>query len=149
VVFEEKRLTYKTLNQQSNQLAHYLQSRHAIPEGFQVPGKAPAQTSSAAYMTYVSSGANRQHSQNLTNSSGTNLDARSDPEGVKSRTDFIKGDGYINKNSLIALCMEHSEQIVISILATFKVGAAYVPLDPSHPAERIAYILKMLALILS
>jgi len=33
--------------------------------------------------------------QNLTNSSGTNLDARRDPEGVKSRTDFIKDDGYI------------------------------------------------------
>jgi len=36
-----------------------------IPDGFQVAGKAPAQVSSGAYMTYVSSEASGQHSQNL------------------------------------------------------------------------------------
>jgi len=57
-----------------------------IPEGVQVSGKAPAQTSSEA---------SGQHSQNLTLSSGTNLDARRDPKGVKSGRDFIKGEGSI------------------------------------------------------
>jgi len=38
---------------------------NTIPEGFQVFGKAPAQVSSEAYMTYVSSEASGQHSQNL------------------------------------------------------------------------------------
>jgi len=37
----------------------------AIPNGFQVTGKTPAQTSSGAYITYVSSEASGQHSQNL------------------------------------------------------------------------------------
>ena len=27
------------------------------------------------------------------------------------------------------------------LLAVWKIGAAYVPLDPSHPADRIEYIL--------
>ena len=73
---------------------------NTIPDEFQVSGKAPAQTSNRAYKTYVSSQASEQHSQNLTVLSGTNLDSRSDPEGVKSRacpvldtgTDFIKDE---------------------------------------------------------
>jgi len=36
-----------------------------IPDGFQVTGKAPAQTSRGAYIAYVSSEASGQHSQNL------------------------------------------------------------------------------------
>jgi len=39
--------------------------RGTIPEGFQASGKAPAQASSGAYKTYVSSEASGQHSQNL------------------------------------------------------------------------------------
>jgi amino acid adenylation domain-containing protein len=42
----------------------------------------------------------------------------------------------------IALLLERSVEMVIAILAVLKAGAAYVPLDPAHPAERIAYTLE-------
>jgi len=38
---------------------------------------------------------------------------------------------------LIALSLERSPQMIISVLAVLKAGAAYVPIDPEYPAERI------------
>ncbi|MGN4105869.1 AMP-binding protein, partial [Burkholderia gladioli] len=34
-----------------------------------------------------------------------------------------------------------SPEMVVGLLAVLKAGAAYVPVDPSYPAERIAYLL--------
>lgn len=42
---------------------------------------------------------------------------------------------------LVATCLERNLDLVISILAVLKSGAAYVPLDPNHPSDRIDYIL--------
>src|SRR2546426_3924249 len=39
-----------------------------------------------------------------------------------------------------ALHLERSLDLVVSILAILKAGAAYVPLDTKHPAARLAYI---------
>jgi amino acid adenylation domain-containing protein len=38
----------------------------------------------------------------------------------------------------VGLCMERSLETVVSILAVLKAGGAWVPLDPAHPAERLA-----------
>ncbi|WP_219908073.1 Pls/PosA family non-ribosomal peptide synthetase [Enhygromyxa salina] len=38
---------------------------------------------------------------------------------------------------LVGLYMERSQRPIISILACLKTGAAYVPLDPLHPPERL------------
>lgn len=42
----------------------------------------------------------------------------------------------------IAICLPRSENLVIAILAVLKLGGHYVPLDPTHPAERRALILE-------
>jgi amino acid adenylation domain-containing protein len=76
VLFEEKQLTYRELNEKSNQLAHYLRSL-----------------------------------------------------GVKPDT-------------LVAICMERSLELVIGILAILKAGGAYVPLDPAYPEERLQFMLQ-------
>ncbi|AEI67903.1 non-ribosomal peptide synthetase [Corallococcus macrosporus] len=42
---------------------------------------------------------------------------------------------------VVALGLDRSVELVTSLLATLKAGAAYLPLDPSYPAERLAYML--------
>ena len=41
---------------------------------------------------------------------------------------------------LVAVCAEPSMEFVAGLLAVMKTGAAYLPLDPAYPAERLAYI---------
>jgi non-ribosomal peptide synthetase component F len=75
VIFREQKLTYKELNQRSNQLAHYLQNLGVQPE------------------------------------------------------------------TPVGICLERSLEMVIGILGILKAGAAYVPLDPDYPAQRLEYII--------
>ncbi|MBV9790944.1 MAG: amino acid adenylation domain-containing protein, partial [Chloroflexi bacterium] len=41
----------------------------------------------------------------------------------------------------VGLCMERSPELVIGLLGILKAGGCYVPLDPSYPQDRIAYML--------
>ncbi|WP_046744448.1 non-ribosomal peptide synthetase [Kordia zhangzhouensis] len=75
LVFENRQLTYKELDEKSNQLAHFLLDRFEI-----------------------------------------------------ETEDFI------------SIQQERSEWMIISILAVLKTGAAYVPVQPDYPQERIEYI---------
>ena len=45
-------------------------------------------------------------------------------------------------DTLVAVSMERSLEMVIALLGTLKAGAAYVPLDPSFPAERLKFMLE-------
>ncbi|WP_319924892.1 non-ribosomal peptide synthetase, partial [Xenorhabdus littoralis] len=45
-------------------------------------------------------------------------------------------------NTLIALYLDRSLEMVISILAVLKAGGAYVPISPEYPSERINFILQ-------
>ncbi|MEW6738061.1 MAG: condensation domain-containing protein, partial [Acidobacteriota bacterium] len=42
---------------------------------------------------------------------------------------------------IVGICMERSLDMVVVILAVLKAGAAYLPLDPEYPLERLAYML--------
>ncbi|MCS4475419.1 AMP-binding protein [Clostridium botulinum] len=75
VVFEDKKLTYKELNEKSNQLARVLRDK-----------------------------------------------------GVKADT-------------IVAIMLDRSIEMVISIMGILKAGGAYLPIDPGLPEERIKYIM--------
>lgn len=47
----------------------------------------------------------------------------------------------ISTHSCVALCFTHSADLVIAALGVLKAGAAYVPVDPTYPADRIAHML--------
>jgi len=42
----------------------------------------------------------------------------------------------------VAFCLGRSAESVCTLLAILKAGAAYVPLDPDYPAERLAFMLQ-------
>ena len=44
----------------------------------------------------------------------------------------------VNKGDLVGVLMDRSIEMVISLYATLKAGAAYVPMDPAYPAHRLA-----------
>src|SRR5829696_7453757 len=48
----------------------------------------------------------------------------------------------IGPESLVGLCMERSAQMIVALLGILKTGAAYLPLDPSLPRERLAFMLE-------
>lgn len=76
VVFEDKKLTYRELNEKANQLARFL----------------------------------------LANS--------------------------VNTNDIVCLLLDKSLESIISIIATLKVGATYLPIDVNYPSDRIDYIIR-------
>ncbi len=53
----------------------------------------------------------------------------------------LKGFG-VGPDVLVGLCVKRSLDMVIGLLGILKAGAAYVPMDPSYPRERLQYILE-------
>jgi amino acid adenylation domain-containing protein len=41
--------------------------------------------------------------------------------------------------TLVGISLPRSAEVVVAVLAVLRTGAAYVPLDPGHPADRVAY----------
>lgn len=44
--------------------------------------------------------------------------------------------------TLVGICLERGLDMVIGLLAIMKAGAAYVPLDPGYPRERLRYMVE-------
>jgi len=44
------------------------------------------------------------------------------------------------RDRLVGVCIHRSTDMVVALLGVLKAGAAYLPLDPAYPAERLAYI---------
>jgi amino acid adenylation domain-containing protein len=47
----------------------------------------------------------------------------------------------VGPESLVAILMERSFEMVISLLAILKAGGAYLPLDPTYPEQRLSFML--------
>ena len=83
LVFEGEKLSYKELNEKSNQLARYIRKQYKL-----------------------------------------------------------KTAKELTPDTLIAIYLDRGLEMVVSILAVLKAGAAYVPMDTSYPEERVDYILE-------
>ncbi len=46
----------------------------------------------------------------------------------------------LNADERIAVCLERTPLLLITLIAIQKIGAAYIPLDPMQPAQRLSYI---------
>ncbi|WP_303741018.1 AMP-binding protein, partial [Bacillus wiedmannii] len=48
----------------------------------------------------------------------------------------------VNPNSIVGLMIESSLDMIIGILGILKSGGAYLPIDPTHPQDRVHYMMK-------
>ncbi|MGC5700440.1 amino acid adenylation domain-containing protein [Pseudomonas sp. NFXW11] len=48
----------------------------------------------------------------------------------------------VRPDQRVAICVERGLEMIIGLLGILKAGAAYVPIDPAYPRERIAYTLE-------
>ncbi|HEV2846615.1 MAG TPA: amino acid adenylation domain-containing protein, partial [Thermoanaerobaculia bacterium] len=48
----------------------------------------------------------------------------------------------VGPGSLVGVCVERSPEMLAGLLAVWKAGAAYVPMDPAYPEDRLSYMLE-------
>ncbi|MGD7134880.1 AMP-binding protein, partial [Ralstonia pseudosolanacearum] len=48
----------------------------------------------------------------------------------------------VGPDARVGLCAERSVELVVGLLGILKAGGGYVPLDPSYPQDRLAYMLE-------
>ncbi|HEX2570779.1 MAG TPA: amino acid adenylation domain-containing protein, partial [Polyangia bacterium] len=48
----------------------------------------------------------------------------------------------VGVETLVGLCLERSPELVVCVLAVLKAGGAFLPLDPTYPSERLAFMLE-------
>src|SRR5205814_10586467 len=64
------------------------------------------------------------------------LDERAEALAGQLRTQGVQS------NSLVAVYLERSSEMLVAALGVWKAGGADVPIDPEHPAERIRFMLE-------
>ncbi len=64
------------------------------------------------------------------------LNERANAVAIKLRGKDIKPD------NIVAIMMERSLEMIIGLMGILKAGAAYLPIDPSYPEDRINYMIK-------
>ena len=62
-------------------------------------------------------------------------DGRADVHAFRQELEHVLGH-------LVGACLERSPQLIVTLLAIVKLGAAYLPLDPAYPAERLIWMLE-------
>ena len=63
-------------------------------------------------------------------------------EALALQIEFQLRKRGIKENDYVAILLDRSALYIASLIAVLRVGAAFVPIDPDYPKDRITYILK-------
>ncbi|WP_310463066.1 non-ribosomal peptide synthetase [Sphaerotilus sp.] len=66
-------------------------------------------------------------------------------DGLNQRANQLAGylmELGVGPDTLVGLCVERSLDMLVGLLGILKAGAAYLPLDPDQPQERLRFILE-------
>ncbi|MFA0961137.1 non-ribosomal peptide synthase/polyketide synthase [Roseivirga sp. BDSF3-8] len=73
---------------------------------------------------------------------GTSFTYKEIEEKAKARAKFLKDGCKLNEGDYVGVLLDRSEEVIISVLAIWKAGGVYVPIDTQYPEERIKYLLE-------
>ncbi|MFB4290814.1 amino acid adenylation domain-containing protein [Nonomuraea sp. ATR24] len=62
-------------------------------------------------------------------------------DGRADRLAALLREAGVGIGDRVAICLEQSPELAVAVLGVLKAGAAYVPVDPEQPDERLAYLL--------
>ncbi|WP_283016217.1 non-ribosomal peptide synthetase/type I polyketide synthase [Marilutibacter maris] len=54
---------------------------------------------------------------------------------------YLRAQGVV-ASARVGVCMSPGAELVIALLAVLKAGAAYVPIDPNYPQQRVSFVLE-------
>jgi len=72
---------------------------------------------------------------------GKQLTYRELNERANQLAHYLRAQG-VGAETLVGICMERCLEMVVGLLGVLKAGAAYVPLDPAYPKERLAFMVE-------
>jgi amino acid adenylation domain-containing protein/non-ribosomal peptide synthase protein (TIGR01720 family) len=72
---------------------------------------------------------------------GSTLTYRQLNEASNRVAHYLRRHYFVRADDCIAIMMDRSEKLIIGLLGILKAGAAYIPIDPAYPRDRVAAIL--------
>ncbi len=72
----------------------------------------------------------------------TKLTYRELDEASSRLASNLRNQYQVQPNDIIAIMADRSERMIIGLFGILKSGAAYLPVDPNYPADRIRYMLE-------
>ncbi|MEO3784917.1 amino acid adenylation domain-containing protein [Actinocorallia sp. B10E7] len=116
------------------------EERRTILQDLAVSGTAPAAPRTTIHATVEAQAARTPDAAAVT-CEGASLTYRELNERANRLARHLIAHGA-GPEEFVALALPRSLDLVVGVLAVLKTGAAYVPVDPDYPADRIAYMLE-------